>query len=693
MNPRFLLAPLHIEALTREPTIGHVESALQGLPRELDETYKQAVTRIQSQGGNVSVLAENILCWVIHARRVLSIGEIRHALAIQLGKLELDDKFIPSAEMIGSVCAGLVTIDKGSDTVRLVHYTAQVYFERAWAEFIPAAHTNITKLCLTYLSFSVFDSGFCETYQEFERRLQANRFYDYAARNWGYHAYGASSDVEGLILQFLERHGKRSSSAQVIMSDEDDYCFRERLCEPPEMTGLHLAAYFGLWTSIIALFNNGHRYDADVKDSHGRTPLWLAAKEGHEKVVRLLLESGADPNVDNEYGSPLSLAVDWGHYAVVKLLLENGADLDDEMRAGTYTETPLGVAAQRGDHAMLKLLLENGADPDAGSFMGETLLWLVIKEVRVDIGKLLLESGADTETTDGWGKTPLLYAVKDGCESRAKLMLGHAAGIPAGITDIQRLLVCAAKGKLEAICQLLFNYGADIEAKDTEGKTPLLYAAEYGCESTAKLLLDYGADIEVKLTSGQTPLIVAVQSGHQSVVKLLLDHGADIEAKDIYGQTSLIYAAKDTHTPIFKLLLDHGADIEANNTSGQTPLLCAAKYGRKPLVELLIDKGARIEARDNYSQTSLMYAVRNRHELTVKLLLDKSADIEAKDDSGRTPLSYSIRDCKGGGLAMLLMDNGADIEAKDNFGQTPLSWAAECGSEARLEDLLENNTL
>jgi ankyrin repeat protein len=44
-------------------------------------------------------------------------------------------------------------------------------------------------------------------------------------------------------------------------------------------------------------------------------------------VVKLLLQNGAKVNFRNEYGrTPLSLAAENGHEAVMKLLLENGAN-------------------------------------------------------------------------------------------------------------------------------------------------------------------------------------------------------------------------------------------------------------------------------------------------------------------------------------------------------------------------------
>lgn len=609
LSPRFLLAPLHIEALTREPTIGHVESALQSLPRELDETYKQALTRVQNQGGNVSVLAEKILCWVVHARRVLSIVELQHALAIQLGKSELDEKFIPSPEVIGSVCAGLVTIDKDSDTVRLVHYTAQAYFERSWAEFFPDAHTNLAKLCLTYVSFSVFDSGFCKTDKDFRRRLQTNRFYDYAARNWGYHAYGASSDVNGLILQFLESDGKRSSSTQVIMPDEDDYCFHNCLSEPTEMTGLHVAAYFGLRTSIIALLESGYRDEADVKDSHGRTPLWLAAKEGHDKVACLLLENGASPNpIDDDERTPLWLAAKKGHEAVVKLLLGNGADADPRP-TGFFDKgvTPLHLGAEKGSDTIVRLLLKSGADQNVKDYQGRTPLWLAIEREHYAVAELLL---AELLPKNGANSDP-----------------GLTAYFKNGVSPLQ----LAVEEGSDTIVRLLLRSGADQNVKDYHGRRLLWLAMEKEHYTLVDLLLENGADPNSRGSKGRSLLWHAIEKKHYEVAKLLLENGADLEPGEYEGRPLPWQAMEKEHYDMVKLLLENVADPDFKNYQGRRPLWLAAERGYDTVVKLLLENGADPDYKNYQGRTPLWLAAENGHDAVVKLLLDHGADIKTQD--------------------------------------------------------------
>jgi ankyrin repeat protein len=58
------------------------------------------------------------------------------------------------------------------------------------------------------------------------------------------------------------------------------------------MRGIYLTAWFGLTEMVGMLLEDGH--DSDYKNSHGRTPLSWAAKNGYEGVVKLLLVARAD---------------------------------------------------------------------------------------------------------------------------------------------------------------------------------------------------------------------------------------------------------------------------------------------------------------------------------------------------------------------------------------------------------------
>jgi peptide-methionine (S)-S-oxide reductase len=91
--------------------------------------------------------------------------------------------------------------------------------------------------------------------------------------------------------------------------------------------------------------------------------LALAAQHGHAESVRLLLDAGEDPNRFNPPGThahstPLHQAAVYGHQAVIQLLVERGADLNvKDLRFGG---TPLGWALH-GKQAAAERILRSAA--------------------------------------------------------------------------------------------------------------------------------------------------------------------------------------------------------------------------------------------------------------------------------------------------------------------------------------------
>jgi len=86
--------------------------------------------------------------------------------------------------------------------------------------------------------------------------------------------------------------------------------------------GLHCASFFGIGHLVAALIEMDC-YDINEKDFLGCTPLAWAASNGHDEVVKMLLES-KDVNPDQPDGggqTPLMYAAENGHEGVVKVLL------------------------------------------------------------------------------------------------------------------------------------------------------------------------------------------------------------------------------------------------------------------------------------------------------------------------------------------------------------------------------------
>ncbi|RYP17562.1 hypothetical protein DL765_004451 [Monosporascus sp. GIB2] len=605
----FLLAELHLQSLLGRRSPKAVRKVLHTLRKEskvrcgdnskLDLAYDQAVERIKYQPGDGPTLAKEVLSWITFAKRPLSKSELQHALAVEVGEPELDRQNLPQIEYMVSVCAGLVTVDEESGIIRLVHYTTQEYLETHMFRLIPGedsttsdarkneiamvgAHRAIAIICVNYLSFSVFEGGFCQTDDEFEERLRLYPLYNYAANNWGHHTRKISTLYHGM-MEFLEDVAKVEASSQALMvSKQFSWYSGNSQHFPKRMTGLHLAAYFGISEAANTLLRHGQ--SPDLKDSYGRTPLSFAAEKGHEAGVRLLLEKGANVEPKNGHGrTPLSFAAENGDEAVVRLLLEKGANLEPEI---SYGLTPLSWAARQGHEAVVRLLLEKGANLELENNYGQTPLSLAAASGREAVVRLLLEKGANLEPKNGYGRTPLSWAAEK----------GH-----------------------EAVVKMLLEKGANMETKNGYGQTPLSWAAEKGHEAVVKLLLEKGADMEAEDNSGQTSLSWAAENGHETVVKLLLEKGAKLEPKDNIGQTPLSGAAENGHRAVVKLLLEKGANMEAEDNIGQTPLSRAAENGHKAVVKLLLEKGADLEPEDNNGQRPLLRAEERKHILALRM--------------------------------------------------------------------------
>jgi hypothetical protein len=171
-------------------------------PKAYDYAYEEAMKRIAGHDADSEELAKQVLSWITCSKRALSTSELQYALAVEVGKTELDKENLPQLEDIVFVCAGLVTIDEKSGVIRLVYYTAQGYFKRTQKQWFPNAETDITTICVTYLLFDEFESGICQNDKEFEHRLQLHKLYDYTAHTWGHHARTASTLCQ-CIIEFL----------------------------------------------------------------------------------------------------------------------------------------------------------------------------------------------------------------------------------------------------------------------------------------------------------------------------------------------------------------------------------------------------------------------------------------------------------------------------------------------------------
>ncbi|KAK6513996.1 hypothetical protein TWF506_008426 [Arthrobotrys conoides] len=535
----FLLAKLHFESIRYKTTLKRIKTALETLPigeTAYDSAYETTLGRIKTNESDPEKIANQALWWIVCSKRPLTTSELQHALAVEIGEPNLDEENLPEIQDIISLCAGLVTIDEESDIVRLVHYTAQEYLERTWEKWFPNAHIDITERCITYLSYDIFktrvsDGDSIISLEDSMISLGSRVLYDYALQNWVYHATASSIEITPLVLDFLKSEAGISAYSQTlsILQGYLDY----GLWPPKRVTGVHLAAYFGLHKSVEELLKDNN-IDLEAQDDNGRTPLALAVWWGHNTIIHLLLDKGANLETkDDDDQTPLLQSVIQGSEEVVKLLLERNADI--ECKDG-FGRTPLLWAAWRGYDKITRLLLEKGADLEAEDIDGRTPLAWAVWWGNEKAMRLLLDKGAYLEVKGYDGQTPLLWAAMKGHDRTIRLLLEKGADLNVEDENGRTPLSWALWWEDEKTIELLINKGADLEVKDNFNQTPLLWAAMKGHDRLVKLLLDKGADLEVKDNDNRNPSALAIYWGHEDLAILLSRHE---EAKQSRGHEEI----------------------------------------------------------------------------------------------------------------------------------------------------------
>ncbi|KAK3947016.1 ankyrin repeat-containing domain protein [Pseudoneurospora amorphoporcata] len=452
----------------------------------------------------------------------------------------------------------------------------------------------------------------------------------------------------------------------------------------------------GQWTLLCLAAENGHEtvvkllLDTSKVNLHReelRTALWFAEQKDHKAIVKMLLDTGkVDAGTKNENGqTALYRAAITGHEVVIQLLFDT-VEVDLHSKE---LQKVLHMAAKNGHEAAVKLLLDSGT-VDAGALDkdGRIALHSAAAYGREAVVKLLLTGKVNADAKDRDGRTALHSAAENGHEAVIKLLLDTGkVDADAKDKDGRTALHIAAMYRHEAVVKLLLDTGkVDADAKDKDGRTALHWAVENGHKAVVKLLLDTGkVDADAKDKDGRTALYTAVENGHKAVVKLLLDTGkVNADPKDRAGRTALYWAAKNGHEAVVKLLLDTGKD-------GRTALYTAAENGHEAVVKLLLDTG-KVDAdpKDKDGRTALYTAAENGHEAVVKLLLDTGkVDADAKDKYGRTALYMAAKNGHEAVVKLLLDTGKVDADPQDWAGRTALYSAAENGHEAVIKLLLD----
>ena len=352
-------------------------------------------------------------------------------------------------------------------------------------------------------------------------------------------------------------------------------------------------------STVRALLENGA--DADEPDGDGATPLVYAVRRcdtalSHEVSICLLLEHGANINAPASQGNLVSHAAELGNERLVRLLVEKGANVNP---TNTSEITPLQVAVRptktglaiarfllanganinahldKGTvleyavrwHNMdaVRLLIDRGANINESSFCCGTALLSAIetRKLRLEMARLLLAKGADVNARNEWCETALYHAIRYRREDILRLLLHKEANVNVE-GHYGTALACAADSCSGAAFQLLLEAGADVNGGGGYG-TLLKLAKNSSNDSTVKVELlykyRYGRLWVVK--SGIT-IVATLRSGSKAMLGLLLQEHAKFDAR------------KGNYDTLLQL-----ARASRKESEEKVKLILAYKYGRR----------------------------------------------------------------------------------------------------------------
>jgi len=665
----FLLARLSMDSITGMTRIKEVRKAMQTLPTNHEDAYRNTFERILSQTKKRRRLALETLNWVCNSKRPLKIIELQHAIAIGEEDLEeVSSEDIESSNLILSSCLGLVVLSQSGKTVEMLHSTAKDFVIANQETVQPNPNFTIMNVCLKYMSMPEMKKGLCTTVLDLRNRVTSSPFLEYSTQYYGYHTVKAPGSLQRLC-GFLNSDHLRQSAWQILhfvidFDSESAAQSFERIPSQPSI--LHVGAYWGFLDviqGVLATFSD--QTSLDIQDSHGWTPLHWAASNGNDDVIDALINAGATIDAqDLSQWTPLFWAVVKGHETSTCLLLERSADafhVDNDGLSPLHWSIICGwenITANLIEHAK-NLERRNIQLRRASSISSiSSNVTPAAKDLSVAAAKAILASRME--------QRPKEKKVKN---------LFQMAGELSDYTDFAKLLVLWHEGNSHS------QPGLEVEGFWGVAQKVLSKRDKYGLWEEAKSKLPPLDYLRRRFLLG------AIADDNFDLVRgiLSLRYEASLDLDDpinIQGDCYVHLAAAIACPEILLALIDNDADRTLRNLHGSTILHRACETGSSKMVETILelDKN-KVDAIDNEGRTPLMVLLDKGawrtdscpHDLIRILinLIEEGANIHAEDSSGNQVIHFAMKSWSPDAI-QLLIDQGADVRALNNRKESPL---------------------
>lgn len=252
--------------------------------------------------------------------------------------------------------------------------------------------------------------------------------------------------------------------------------------------------------------------DINAQNSELMTPLMY---NDREDVAAFLIAQGADVNLFSRNGCT-ALHV-WARKSlrIVKLLVEAGADMN------VVTDSGMSVLSATIWQDIFEYLIDRGINVNLVNDQGQTIMHERLKPKYLH---MVIKAGGNVHARDKAGRTPIFCYT---CDESITHLINAGADVHVrdeiGNTVLHYPYVCANA------LEIFISKGVDVNSRNILGYTPLMFAKE---AEACEVLLRHGADLNAKLANGKNAYDILSFFGYESLPVLVMN-GIDCNVPEV----------------------------------------------------------------------------------------------------------------------------------------------------------------